>query len=91
MKPKYWVSIDLGLMALLEHFNAEWNPSNSSSRCSSEVVVYFIPSGAYEPPKERPSASYQKVNRTALVVIDSVVVIARVQSGLAVSTIFGSF
>ncbi len=37
------------------------------------------------------SASYRKVNRAAAVVIDSVVVIACVQSGLMVSSIFGSF
>ncbi len=42
-----------------------------------------VRSGAYEPPKEHTS---RKVNRAAAVVIDSVVVIVRVQSGLAVSS-----
>ncbi len=40
---------------------------------------------AYEPPRECTSASYWKVNCAAGVIIDSVVVIALVQSGLAVS------
>ncbi len=39
--------------------------------------------------KERTTASYRNINCTAAVAIDSVVVIARVQSDLAVSTIFG--
>ncbi len=51
--------------------------------------------GAYEPPKvakERTSASYWKVNRaTAFVMFDSVMVIARVQNGLTVNIMFGSF
>ncbi len=40
--------------------------------------------------KERTSASYRKVNRAAVVVTDSDVVNASVQSGIAVSSIFGS-
>ncbi len=51
--------------------------------------------GTYEPPKvaeERTNASYRKVNHAAVFVIfDSVMVIARVQNGLTVNTIFGSF
>ncbi len=46
----------------------------------------------FEPPKtakERTSTSYRNINRAAAVVIDSVVVIARVQSGLTVTTIHG--
>ncbi len=39
----------------------------------------------------RTSASHRKIERTAAVLIDGVVVIARVQSGLSVSNIFGSF
>ncbi len=53
----------------------------------------MIKPGAYEPlkaAKERTctSASYRKIERTAAVLI---VVIAHVQSDLAVSTIFGTF
>ncbi len=39
----------------------------------------------------RRSVQVRLINRTAAVLIDSVVVIARVQSGLAVSSVFGSF
>ncbi len=55
---------------------------------------FAITPGAYEPPKavkECTSASYQKINCAPAVLIESVVVIARVQSSLTVSSIFGSF
>ncbi len=44
--------------------------------------------GAYEAAKERTTASYLNINCTAAILI---VVIAHVQSGFTVSTIFGSF
>ncbi len=53
-----------------------------------ELRTFMIP-GAYELPKtakEHTSVSYRKINRATAVVIDSVVAIVRVQSGLAVWT-----
>ncbi len=53
----------------------------------STAGVYELSKAA----KERTSVSYRKIECAAAVLIDGVVVVARVQSGLSVSTIFGRF